>query len=298
MQNQLKRLIWQWRGVLIATPSIAILVILLRLTGILQTLEWAVLDQYVRLRPLEPRDDRVVIVGITEADLQKYGSPLPDHVLATLLQTLKQKNPRGIGLDLYRDLPVGTGYPALKKVLESTPNLVGIEKLGGLDAQGAVAPQPLLKKLGQVAANDVIYDADGKLRRGLLYLDNRQQETVPTLGMAMALFYLQAEGIAPSITVEGQIKLGQKVLPPPVESEDGAYVRANAQGYQIMLNYRGPRGSFQTVSVEQVLTGNLPLEFRARSHYPNRTCGGKSEGLFLHALQCAVSATVAADSRR
>jgi adenylate cyclase len=261
MQNPLKRLIWQWRGVLIATPSIAILIVLLRLTGILQTAEWALLDQYVRLRPLEPRDNRVVIVGITETDLQKYGSPLPDHVLATLLQILKQRNPRGIGLDLYRDLPVGTGYPALKKVLESTPNLVGIEKLGGLDTLGSVAPQPLLKKLGQVAANDVVYDADGKLRRGLLYLDNRQQETVPTLGMALALFYLQSEGIVPSLTAAGQIKLGQQVLPLPLEANDGAYVRTNAQGYQIMLNYRGPRGSFQTVSVEQVLTGKLPPEF-------------------------------------
>jgi adenylate cyclase len=260
MWKQLKQLFWQWRGVWIAAPSIASVVILLRLTGLLQTLEWVMLDQYTQMRPLEPQDPRVVIVGITESDVQKYGTPLSDQILATLLQRLKQQNPRGIGLDLYRDQPVGKGYAALKQVFESTPNLIGIEKLGGLDPEGAVAPPPILKKLGQVTANDVVFDADGKLRRGLLYLENRQGENMPTLGMAMALLYLESEQIAPAITEEGYIRLGETVLP-PLEPNYGAYVRAQTQGYQTMLNYRGPRNSFQVVSVEQVLTGKIPSDF-------------------------------------
>ncbi len=260
MWKPLKQMTWQWRGVIIAAPSIASLIILLRWTGVLQTLEWSVLDQYTQLRPVEPHDDRVVMVGITETDLQKYGSPLPDQLLAQLLQKLKQSNPRAIGLDLYRDLPVGKGEAALKAVLESTPNLVGVEKLGGLDPDGAVAPQPILKRLGQIAANDVVSDGDGKLRRGLLYLENRQQENMPTLGMAMALFYLQAEGITPEVTAAGDIKLRHQILQ-PLDENYGAYVRAKTQGYQVMLNYRGPRGSFQTVSVEQVLTGKVPEGF-------------------------------------
>ncbi len=37
----------------------------------------------------------------------------------------------------------------------------------------SVAPPPKLKQLGQVAANDILLDADGKLRRGLLSLPDK-----------------------------------------------------------------------------------------------------------------------------
>ncbi|MGI0493922.1 CHASE2 domain-containing protein [Alkalinema pantanalense CENA528] len=39
------------------------------------------------------------------------------------------------------------------------------------------------------------------------------------------------------------------------------YVRANAQGFQTLINYRGPRGSFSTLSVEQVLNGQMPAQW-------------------------------------
>ena len=45
MKKRLKQLFWEWRGVLITAPGLALLVILLRLTGLLQAWEWAVFDQ-------------------------------------------------------------------------------------------------------------------------------------------------------------------------------------------------------------------------------------------------------------
>jgi len=46
-------------------------IILLRLSGSLQFLEWVTFDSFVGARPLEPIDQRVVIVGINEEDIQQ-----------------------------------------------------------------------------------------------------------------------------------------------------------------------------------------------------------------------------------
>jgi CHASE2 domain-containing sensor protein len=103
MWTTLKQRIWQWRGVLITAPSVAGVLVALRLAGALQLLELVALDQFFRLRPLEPADPRIVIVTIDESDIKKLRQwPMSDAVMARLLLRLKQQNPRAIGLDLYR----------------------------------------------------------------------------------------------------------------------------------------------------------------------------------------------------
>ena len=258
MWQKLKKQFWEWRGVFIAAPSVAVIVISLRMTGLLQILEWAVLDQYFNLRPLERTDPNIIIVGITETDIQKVGTwPMPDALLAQLLEKVTIQQPRVIGLDIYRDLPVEPGYEKLVKVFQTTPNLIGIKKIIG-DANGiAVNPPPVLNKLGQVAANDVVQDADIKLRRGLLYLTTKDGEPIISLGFTLASTYLEKEGIQPELTDEEFIKLGKAVFP-PFEGNNGGYVRTDAGGYQILLNFRGAKRNFQTVSMTDVIEGKVP----------------------------------------
>lgn len=244
----------QWRGVWITTPCVAIFVILLRLSGILQLWEWATYDLYLRHRPLPAVDERIVIVGIDEADLQKVGQAIiPDGVYAQLLQKLKAMNPRAIGLDIYRDLPVPPGHQELVKVFQNTPNLVGIQKVVGDERGKGVAPPPALKAKGQVGANDLIVDADNRVRRGLLYLNDQDGETIYSFGLYLALLYLEKEGIQPEI-VEGtkNWRLGNQVFF-PFKTNDGGYVRTDAGGYQLLLNYRGASGYFETVSLTDIL---------------------------------------------
>ncbi len=253
MWAKLKRLFWQGRGVWITAPSIAGLVILLRWAGLLQSWEWGVFDQYLRWRTQEPPDHRIAIVGIDEADLQKLEtSIISDRVYAQLLEKLKAMKPRAIGLDIYRDLPVEPGHQELVWVFESTPNLVGVQKVAGEQGREAVAPPPALKKKGQVGANDLILDADNKVRRGLVYL-SANGETVYSFSLHLALHYLDAEGIGPQ-KVEGtkNWKLGETVFV-PFEANDGGYVRADARGYQLLLNYRGPNRHCDTVSLMDIL---------------------------------------------
>ena len=65
----LKRLLWKGRSVWITTPSVAGLIVILRWAGLLQSWEWAAFDQYMRWRPQNAPDNRIVLVGINETDL-------------------------------------------------------------------------------------------------------------------------------------------------------------------------------------------------------------------------------------
>jgi adenylate cyclase len=262
MRTRLKQLLWEWRGVLIWTPTVAGLVILLRWVGLFQSWEWAAFDQYMRLRPTEPPDNRIVIVGIDEADLREIKQGiLQDAVVAELLEKLKAKRPRAIGLDIYRDLPVEPGHQELVRVFESTPNLIGIQKVTGDSRREAVAPSPVLKAKGQVGANDVILDTDSKVRRGLLYLSTPDGETVYSFGLYLALLYLEAQGIKLQ-TLEDITtwRLGKSIFT-PFEANDGGYVRADAGGYQLLLNYRGPAQHFSTVSMTDILNDRVPPDW-------------------------------------
>jgi adenylate cyclase len=262
MWATLRQQIWQWRGVLVAAPSIAGLLIGLRLAGWLQASELAALDQFFRLRPKEPVDSRIVIVEINEADIQKGKKwPISDAKLAKLLETLKQQKPRAIGLDIYRDLPVEPGHQELVKVFQSTPNLIGIQKMVGNSSALAVNPPPTLSKLGQVGANDFVVDSDGKIRRSLLSLKDRSGQTIVSFGVMLALTYLDAEGITlEEIDASKQkYKLGKAVFT-PFDANDGGYVRADPGGYQLLSNFRNLRQGFRTISMTDVLEGRMPSD--------------------------------------
>jgi CHASE2 domain-containing sensor protein len=238
--------------------GVASLVILLRLTGLLQGMEWTMLDHFFQARPPADIDPRIVIITIDESDIQQIGQfPLPDRVLVQALQTLKGYKPRAIGLDLYRDLPVEPGYQELVELFKTTPNLIGIEKVVG----SQVAPPPVLAKLNQVGLSDQVLDGDGKVRRALLSVRPPGAKLHLNLGLRLALRYLEAEGITPQSLPNNphQMQLGKAVIV-PFQGNHGGYVRADAGGYQILLNFRGNPEQFQTFSIADLLTDQIPPE--------------------------------------
>ena len=251
------KLAWNWRGALIVAPSVAGLTIAIRLLGWLQPLEWAALDASFRLRPLEPVDNRILIVSVEESDITRLKQwPISDGVLAKLLTQIKQQQPRAIGLDLYRNLPVEPGHAQLVKVFETTPQLIGIQKAIGDKFSSAIAPPPVLARLGQISANDVVVDGDGVVRRSILFPIADGSAALPSLGLAVATAYLKGQGITPKAASNGLMKLGATVFT-PFEANDGGYVHADAGGYQTLLNFRGPAQRFPTVSVTDVLESRV-----------------------------------------
>lgn len=260
MWTTLKQRIWKQLGILITASSVAGVLVALRWAGTLQLLELVALDQFFRLHPLEPADPRIVIVTIDESDIKKQGQwPMSDAVMARLLLTLKQQNPRAMGLDLYRNLPVEPGHQELVKVFASTPNLIGIKKMVKKAGSDAVEAPPMLLQLGQVSASDLVLDADGKLRRSLLYLRTQDNQSILTLGAKLAFVYLATEGIIPQEVdrSKSQFRLGRAVFS-PLQANDGGYIRADVGGYQILSNFRRLRHGFRTISMTAVLEGKIP----------------------------------------
>lgn len=258
MWAKVKLKIWEWRRVSILAPTVAGLAILLRMSGVLQTLELSTLDVLFQLRPVPPPDPRILIIGINENDLTTLGTwPIPDDTLAELLEKIKAQEPRAIGLDIYRDMPVEPGFEQLKTVFETTPNLIGIRKVVGNQQQAEIAPSPILNSLDQVGANDFPWDMDNKIRRGFLYLSDEEGTLVFSLAFKLAMIYLEGEGIAPQMKDETRIELGKAVFS-PFSAYDGGYVRASDEGYQILLNYRGPQRSFESISLMDVLENRIP----------------------------------------
>ena len=245
-----------WLEAMLAAATIAGLVIAAENAALFQLLEWAALDQFFRWRPQEPPDPRIAIVTISESDIVKLGQwPVPDTLLAEIILNLKAHNPRVIGLDLYRDLPVEPGHDALVEVFQSAPNLIGIEKAIG----NPVPPSPTLKSLERVAMADVLLDADGKVRRALISVKPKDGKTKLSLGLRAALMYLEAEGITPEPIDKTKIRLGRATFV-PFTGNDGGYVRTNAGGYQVLLNFRGLLDRFSSISITEVLENKIPLE--------------------------------------
>ncbi|MEM9162291.1 MAG: adenylate/guanylate cyclase domain-containing protein [Cyanobacteria bacterium P01_F01_bin.4] len=261
MNRQWKHWFWQWRGVAIATPTVALVVLLLRAAGLMQALEWRAYDQFLRWRPAQT-DARIAIVGIDETDISTLNqSILPDAVYAEVIQTLSAQQPRAIGLDIYRDVPVEPGHAELVEVFRNTPNLVGIRKLVGEAGRDTVAASPVLAELGQIGINDLLADTDNTVRRGMLQATSPEGDSLPSFALYLALLYLEAEGIGPEMVGDTDMwRLGTTTFR-PFEANDGAYVRANAEGYQTLINYRGGAQLFETVPLRTVLNDQLPPDW-------------------------------------
>jgi CHASE2 domain-containing sensor protein len=251
-----KHRITRWRGLLVIAIATAAIVIAANSLGVLQLLEWATLDSFFRLRPSEPVDSRIVIVTIDEPDIEALGHwPMRDRDMVKLLTTIKAQQPLAIALDIYRDLPVEPGYQQLVEIFQSTPNLIGIEKV----IEPTIAPPPSLEKSGQTAPVDLVLDADGKVRRALLGLETKAGKFKESLGAAMALTYLQKQDITLEVLDpdRGIYQLGRAIFA-PLTGQEGGYVGKDGGGYQILLNYRGQLDRFLQISLTDVLENRIP----------------------------------------
>ena len=126
-------------------PKIALLVavpiFLSSWGGLLQRAEWTLLDQFFHWRSTPAQDQRMAIVTITESDIRDRGWPLNDRLLTQAISNIRAQNPKVIGLDLVRNLPLEPGNRELVKLFQTTDNLFGIEKV--IDPQ--IDPPPILK---------------------------------------------------------------------------------------------------------------------------------------------------------
>ena len=247
-------------------PTIAILIGCLT-TAAFNSLGWLPIserqlyDYYLRSRPLEPQDEKIVIVGLTEKDVEKLGFPLSDDTLARLLTKIKAQNPRVIGLDLHRNVNIGElGNKKLDNIFSYTPQLIGVEKTdGGNPYYRSISPPKELERLDRTGASEIIEDGEnGIVRRGYLYVQkSTEDESIPSIGLAVALKYLEAENIVPnSYGKQSWLKLNNAVFP-LLETNRLFYSEQAIDNYQTIINYYNSKNYFLQVSISEVLANKV-----------------------------------------
>ncbi|MEH2057442.1 MAG: CHASE2 domain-containing protein [Nostoc sp.] len=260
MWRRLQAFIQRTRSVLVITPSVALTVMVGQSLGLFNLPEWKIRDEWVRQRSSQAIADQIVIVTIDERDIQSVQKwPIPDWALARLLEKIRSQQPRAIGLDLYRDLPEGSGHEQLVQVFRNTPNLIGVEKITG----ERVNPPPELKKKDQVGLADLVLDGDRFVRRALLTAEDAKEKNIlkPGLATLVALKYLEAEKISLETIDPKQQKfrLGKEIYL-PLQNQEAGYTDADLGGYQILLNWYGTEAAFRTVAMRDVLAGKIPAD--------------------------------------
>lgn len=223
-------------------------------TGFLQYLELHVYDKILFVRPEKAIDNRITIIGETEADIRRNGHPLSDQVLANALKILEAAGARVIGVDKYRDVVIPPGVDDLKKVLQQNSNIVWIYFLGA----HIMAPRVLQDKPEQTGFSNIVEDSDDVVRRGQLFLDDTNGISYYSFPLLVALHYLAKENIGADSDENGFLSLNGVSLP-PIDRLFGGYRLKRLTGYQIMLDYPGLPNSYNFFTLSDLLDGRVPV---------------------------------------
>ncbi|GAB1538589.1 CHASE2 domain-containing serine/threonine-protein kinase [Scytonema sp. NUACC21] len=249
---------FQWlRIVLITSIGATALLLGVRELKLLQSVELKAYDQMLRLRSMEAPDGRLVLVTVTEDDIQKQKWPLSDSKINELLAKLQSYNPRIIGINLYRseqeDFAVG---------LKPQNNIFGVCAFSSVGTQ-EIGPPPNFP-IDNIGFTDLVTDDDGIVRRSLLFAHSEEDKkctTASSFAATLAISYLKKEGIEVDFPDGQNMNLGRAKIPTlttnfkSLNNNAGSYKNIDSAGYQIMLNYRHPERLAQEVTLTQVLNG-------------------------------------------
>jgi CHASE2 domain-containing sensor protein len=245
---------------LVTTVIMTTVIISIRGLGLLQGMELAAYDNLMRLRPDRGPDDRLLVVEVTEADIQaqdpesRRGSSLSDPALAQLLTILQSHKPSVIGLNIYRDFPVQQEFPSLAQQLRDSENLIAICQFNNrFNFHPGIYPPPEVSQ-DRLGFSDVLLDRDGVLRRYLWFMTPDLNTPCPTeiaFSLKIVLDYLQQASIEPEV-------VGNTLKFADVEFPD---LPANSWGYQMLLDYRTAGDVAHRVPLTEMLQGEFKSEW-------------------------------------
>ncbi|TVQ42845.1 MAG: CHASE2 domain-containing protein [Gloeocapsa sp. DLM2.Bin57] len=230
-----------------------LLICLARVLGLLQYLELKTYDIYLQNLPNESKDPRITIVAINESQIQRRQKvSISDATLAQAIRNISSNQPRVLGIDLHRDIPIPPGTEELAQVLKETPEIIGISLMAGSEK---IPPHPILAEEERYADSGVIIDSDGVVRRTILFPLPTTSPNIPSLGLALAIKYLEKENIQPQPSSSGWMQIGQQEYP-PFNQNHGGYVKAEDGFYQMLLPWRRPPQNFETLLLQDILDNN------------------------------------------
>ena len=220
--------------------------VLIRSTGIAQSLDLVVYDLITNQRPQgSGLDTPITLVGIAESDIQRFGWPIDDGLFCEAFDRLLAKGVKAIGFDLYRDKGVGPNQECLQNRFREVPNLVSIFNVA---LKIPAVPQT---PTDRQSYNDISLDADGVIRRDLVHVSGQDEATV---SFPMRVL---------------EVATGDRSLREAIDAghHRDAWLTANGGGYhnaidaglgfQRLLQFREP-GSYPMVTLAALLEGDVP----------------------------------------
>ncbi|PSN10571.1 hypothetical protein C7293_27595 [filamentous cyanobacterium CCT1] len=244
----------------------------LRYLGWLELVELTAYDHFMQRQPDLGPDDRLLVVGITETDLQTLKEwPVSDRSLARAVAELQRHEPAVVAVDILRDFPQGPGHAELIRQFVQHPTILATCKTSSRDDLGTPPPSEVVAD--QVGFADLVIDPGGILRRSLLMVTppqpdrpfpkqhhcNNPNHTLLSFGFRSTLLYLQAQGVEAGFTEAGELRLGDQVIS-PIGPDTGGYRNADTAGYQVLLHYRSESRAVPMVSLLDVLEGRVKPE--------------------------------------
>ena len=268
--------------------------------GLFSGMELRVYDAFIHARANpNATDPRIVLVELTESDINTLDYPLRDKVLATVFDKIESGHPDVIGNDFYRDLPVprdGKELGDLNDVLIHYPNIISIFLYGDPQKPFAIPPPPI--HAAGPNADPSRYGCNnltgaGVNRRGILFMPWGKDFTpYESFALSLAQYYFLDHNVA--IEQKGnQLILGKTAIP-QFRGNDGGYVGEFDVGYQFLLDFRGA-STFTTYSVSDVLAMKDTSVFKdkivllgiaadsSNDRFSTPVSGGTIPGVEIHA---------------
>jgi CHASE2 domain-containing sensor protein len=246
----------------------------------------------MRWRPSEPQDDRILIVEVTDDDLQSQiqrdeegQGTLRDPSLHKLLTNLQQYEPEVIGLDIYRDFEAKG--EELKALLRDYNRLIGIcqlpydsQTVSGGSRDAVRYPEEIPKKQVQnrVGFNNFTgsYKEKGltvRIQPFVALPEEKPGSNCPVdnaFSLMLARRYLEAQGrpYKPPMFEDGKVsqelQFGTTSIRPMGMFAGGFQYTLEPSIYQTLLNYRSYQGNpsdfAKRVNLQEVLDDGLVPE--------------------------------------
>ncbi|BAY25146.1 serine/threonine protein kinase with Chase2 sensor [Calothrix sp. NIES-2100] len=243
----------------------------------LESWELKVYDQMLRSRPVQSPDRRILLVTITENDLEREQWPLSDNTINQLLKKIQSYQPRVIGLNIYRPTQLN-----LADGIGNRNHIIATCLLSSM-GRAEISPPPNFP-IDNVGYNDLIPDSENDqiIRRSLLFAQHQDKKCKTRFSFAAltAISYLEKSGVELDFPDKNHFSLGKTIFP-ILTPNYGSYTNLDAKGYQLLLNYRHPAHFAQEVSLTAVLTNQVnPELFKDRLVIIGTTAASVHPGLY------------------
>jgi CHASE2 domain-containing sensor protein/tRNA A-37 threonylcarbamoyl transferase component Bud32 len=232
--------------------------------GWLEIGELAAYDWAVRWKNAQPTADpaksnRLLVVAITEADLNRLGTwPLPDRTIAQIVQKLTDNQASLIGLDIFRATPVNPGHADLVKIWDNNDLIIPACRHNTRRNPGIAGPPGI--PAAQLGFVDLLIDRDSIVRRGLLFMNRDRDSPCPSeTSFALQLaqeYLLRQHNYQGRFDSQQQFHIKRAHFRRLLGNE-GGYQQAEAGGYQMLIDYQSPDRIAPIVTMTDLLADRV-----------------------------------------